>query len=127
MAIVTTHPTNLDGIARDSDHSTWESPLLVVGDSYEPSGLIHPSKHWEAGVIFCNSSGVQVAATGGTVAVDVMPWATLFYEPPTQGASITATAPVLSSWQCRMHGVRFVPTGIATATHYKVRLAVAQS
>lgn len=127
MATVTTFPRNINGRSPDNDESIWESPLIAVGDTWEPSNFPNRRKHWEAGVIFCNSSGVQVAATGGTVAVLVKPWATMFYEAPATGASITATAPVLSTWACSTYGVKFTPAAVLTATHYKVRLSVARN
>src|SRR5688572_20999196 len=125
MAIVTTFPRNINGRSPDNDESIWESALIAVGDTYEPSGFPSRRMHWTMGVIFCNSAGVQVAATGGTVGVEIKPWTTMFYEAPTT-ATITATAPVQIDWYAPTHGVRLIPAAILTATHYKVRLAVAR-
>lgn len=127
MATVSTFPVIISGQTPDCEESEWESPLLSVADTYEITDLSPRRKHWEAGIILCDSSGGQVAAGAGTFAVVIKPWATMFYEAPGASATVTATAPTLITWNASTYGVRFVPTGITTATHYKVRLAVARN
>lgn len=127
MATITTFPTLDIRNIQYGDDDVWESPAILVADTYEPAGWVHRNKHWEAGVIFCDSAKVQAAATG-SVAVVVKPWATMFYEDPTDTPLVDAAAPELITWQCRTYGARFTPAGMGgAATHYYVRFVVAGS
>lgn len=124
MATITTFPTLDIRNVQYGDDDVWESPAILVADTYEPAGFTHRGKHWEAGVIFCNSAKVQTTASG-TITVDVKPWATMFYEDPGVTPSVTAATPTLITWEGVTYGARFVPSGMGgAATHYYVRFAV---
>ena len=64
-------------------------------------------------------SDTLIVAGAGTYAVTIKTQNTeLFEAPPT--ASIDATAPVTISVAANLSAIKFVPTGITTATHYRV-------
>ena len=96
-----------------------ESDLTPVANAVTVTDLSLNHPHNFFAVQFFDSNGGRVAATGGTIVFDVFLMTSKAFEPP-PGNTVEAATPETVSVEGNIRAVRATPTGILTATQYKV-------
>ncbi len=101
-------------------YTSYVSETTVVANTVELLGLDPSMTHCSLGVqLLDGADGDPVLAGAGTFAITIMTVNNNFYEDPPDGA-IAGTAPDTISWEKNTIQILVVPTGITTATHYRV-------
>lgn len=107
---------------RNEGIDVHQSDITPVGDTITLDNLNPVRPHCFAGLqFFADASGETPATPGaGTVQVNVRTINTTPNFEPTPVGTINAAAPETLSWAANTISVRATPTGITTATHYRL-------
>lgn len=101
---------------------TIQSDVAAIGETITLDGLDVTLPHCFAGVqFFADANGNSPATPGAgtvTIAVRTVNTNPVFEAPPSP--TIDATAPTTISWAGNTQAVRATPSGITTATHYRL-------
>jgi len=100
----------------------FESDIEVVANTIIITGLDTENAHCFAGVqFFTDSSGSTQAVPGaGTVLITIKTFNTDPVFESISAGTITGATPVTVSWQSNTLEVKATPSGLTTATHYKL-------
>lgn len=106
-----------------------ESDVTAVADPVTLEGLPVQLPHLFLGIQFFDDAGgtSQVTPGAGTVAIAAETVVNPGVFEGIGGSPMDATAPTTLSWDSNTKSARATPTGITTATHYKIIVSANRS